>query len=167
MRYVFSLFALSCFYVLVSSGQQVISVTPASNDIDVEQSANVLIVFNVGLNSFTLTNNSIRVIGSQSGIHNSASISFDSISNRLTFDPDIDFKNGEEITVSLTNGIQDKNGNSIVPYSWRFLVKTNHGNSSFVNTQNLTAGSFTRSIVAADFDGNGSNDFCCCKWNIE
>jgi hypothetical protein len=132
--------------------------TPARNALNVLRNANITATFSANINRATLTNGTILVNGSQSGLHTSSNISYDSLTRRVTFDPNNDFAFGEVVTVTLTKGIRSTTGDSLAsPLIWSFTTIVNGGTGVFTQTSTLNADS-SSIVISADFDNDGDLD---------
>ncbi|NOZ61987.1 MAG: T9SS type A sorting domain-containing protein, partial [Calditrichaeota bacterium] len=95
------------------------------NELNVAVTSNIQIQFSENIDAGTIDENTFNVDGSVTGqISGIYAIS----NENVTFDPDNDFKNGEIITITLTSGIKDINGKSLLnPFSWQFIIETENG----------------------------------------
>lgn len=146
------------FSALALSQLAVVSVTPSLNALNVSQNIAPSVTFNAGINSTTLTNSTVRMYGSLSGFH-SSTFSYNSSSYTATIIPNAQFKVGEHVTVTLTRGIRNISGDSLVnSYSWSFTVKTNASSWIFYQSSTIGVGNTPWGVAAADYDGNGTID---------
>lgn len=106
------------------------SVSPKQNETSAGKSDNINITFNQPMNGTTFTSANIKVYGNWSGSI-SAGLAYNSITKILTIDPSDDFKNGEDISVTLTSGIMTTSAMPITPFVYKFTVKTIGGNGLF------------------------------------
>ena len=115
--------------------------TPEQNALNVYRDTDIEVQFAQDIDPSTLTNNTIVVHGSQSGLHTSSNITYDSNAKIMTFDPDGDFFVGERVTISLTDGIQTAESDTFPrAYSWSFTVETLGGKGEFSHKQDLQTG---------------------------
>ncbi len=141
------------------------TVFPSSNSINVNPTSNIQITFNKDVNPATLNNTTIKVIGSQTGIH-TGNITYNNGTFTATFNPNVDFKSGEKITVVLTTGIQNSSNIAMVnPYSWDFIIRTEIASNVFTSPASITTGSGTFSIVTSDIDKDGDMDIVSANLN--
>lgn len=149
---------LSSASIAAAQPPSVTNFTPARNALNVPKSTNITATFSTNINRATLTNATIRVNGSQSGLHTSSNISYDSLTRRVTFDPNNDFAFGEVVTVTLTRGIRSATGDSLAsPLIWSFTTIVNGGTGVFTQTSTVNS-DFNFSVVSADFDNDGDLD---------
>ena len=100
------------FSALALSQATVVSVIPSSNALNISQNIAPSVTFNANINSTTLTNSTVCVYGSLSGFHPST-FSYNSSSYAATITPNVQFKVGELVTVTLTQGIKTISGDSM------------------------------------------------------
>jgi len=135
----------------------VAAVSPVSNARNINKAANLAITFTAPIDSATLTNSTIRVNGSQSGLHRSNNITYDSATKKAIFNPARDFKPGEVVNVTLTPGIKSTSGLALASYIWSFAIQSG-GASVFTNTGDIGVGYLPVSTTIGDFDGDGDLD---------
>jgi len=136
----------------------IVSVTPTRNALNVLQNTTVSITFNTNINSSTLTNNTVRINGSLSGLH-TGTISFNAGTLTATLTPTTPFKLGELVTVMLAQGIKSVTGDSLANgYSWSFTVRTNACSGLFQQSSTVGVGIQPWYLAAADFDKDGAID---------
>ncbi len=130
----------------------IVSTTPPQNALNVADSANIAVKFAYDVNSSTLNNSTIKVNGSQTGLH-TGTFAYDAPSKTVTINPVTDFKPGEIVTVTLTTGIQNTIGDPMEsPFGWSFTVDVEGGSGVFSEKTNYPAGSTPASVFSADFD---------------
>ncbi len=90
-------------------------------------------------------------------------------SNEITFTPDKSLKEGEQISVTITNSIA---GNIVEPYNYSFLVEATAGNGSFSDSDRYSINSdvennyqYTDDLVVADLDNDGDLDLVSANYN--
>ncbi len=146
-------------YSLFSSVSSSISVYPNQNALNVNKSVNITATFSQDINYQTLNNSTIKVNGSQSGLH-SSEITYNSSSRTATINPNTDFRTGELVSVSLTSGITiASSGVPIVPYGWSFNVGVNDGFGTFMISDSVNENQAGYSIAPFDIDNDGDLDF--------
>ena len=111
-------------------------ISHAPTGIDVPMSINVTATFSETVNPSTLNNATVTVEHNNMAIE--GSITYDSPSNTVTFDPACDLNYGETYKVTITDGVQDIARNNM---------------SSNVTWNFTTSGSVTTTIISI---GNGS-----------
>jgi len=118
---------------------QVISATPSNLSSGAECSTNIRVVFSEMMDVSLLTESNITVSGSITGIHD-GSISYDSVTNILTFDPDTEFMLQEDVIMTISGEIADMpgitldgNGNDLSEgsppddYTFSFIINESDG----------------------------------------
>jgi hypothetical protein len=110
------------------------------------------------MNTATLTNNTIRVYGEQSGPHHSV-FTFNTSTNTLTINPDSDFFIGETIGVIVTKGAKSISNDSLsFPLIWQFGIDVTYATTSYVLDTLITAGPTSSGVIFCDFDNDGDPD---------
>jgi fibronectin type 3 domain-containing protein len=147
------------FPALLFAQPTVTSTTPTRNALNVEKDGNIIVTFSQDIDATTLTNSTVRINGSLSGLH-PATFSYNSETYTATINPSNDFKVGDVVKVMLTRGIKSTIGNSLLSaYGWSFTVKTNMSEGIFETPSTISAGgSNPYSIAVGDWNGNGTLD---------
>ncbi|MCH7574689.1 MAG: VCBS repeat-containing protein [Candidatus Marinimicrobia bacterium] len=134
------------------------SPSPGLNALAVDPATDITVVFTENISGSTLNDNTIKVVGSLSGLH-LAGISYDGPSKTATIDPTVDFAIGEKVTVTLTNGVQSLLGDPLPePYSWSFTTAVSSGSGVFGISNSPAAGSQPFGAIPGDFNGDGMLD---------
>lgn len=131
------------------------NVNPPMNAVSVNKSSNITVVFTQPMNASTINNANIKVFGYKTGLL-SAAISYNQISKTLIINPNQDMKIGEEISVTLTNGITTEGGQSITPFVYKFTIQALGGNGIFVKTSGIPIQGGV--LKSGDIDGDGDID---------
>ncbi|MGH7377377.1 MAG: Ig-like domain-containing protein, partial [Candidatus Methylomirabilales bacterium] len=105
-----------------SSSMSILSTTPPAGGQEVPADAVVRVVFSASVNEETLTAESFRVRGSESGTP-AGRITYDDPSRSAAFDPTADFKDGEEVTVELRGSIRGKSGAGLRGHTFSFRIR--------------------------------------------
>lgn len=137
----------------------VVSTSPAQNELNVAISANVLVTFDIDMDPTTINDSTFVVNAWSTGLHQGA-ITYSAPTKTATLDPAGDFDEGEIVTVVLTTGIQSSHG---VPmessYVWSFTTEvSDESPGTFGPAVNYEAGDGPWSIFAADLDEDGDID---------
>ena len=131
---------------------------PHQNAIDVSKSSDITVKFGENMNSSTINSSNIKVYGSLSGYKNCL-ITYDAFQKKAMINPDIDFKTGEDITVTLTSGIQSYSGVSLVPFVYQFTAEATGGTGIFTEVSVIDSTlPYPTSITAGDVDQDGDID---------
>ncbi|MCI0555705.1 MAG: FG-GAP-like repeat-containing protein, partial [Anaerolineae bacterium] len=147
---------------------QVTAIGPTANALNINAAANISISFSsADINPTTLNNNTIKVNGSQSGLHTSSNITYDSSTKTATFNPDNDFLPGEVVNVTLTTEIESpSSGNLVEPYTWSFTIGVNGGSAEFTKTSTISNVNEAGRLTAGDFDRDGDIDLVATNTNF-
>ena len=134
------------------------SVSPNQNALNILRQSTVSASFNREIDSSTLNASTLIVIGALGGKYD-GTINYGSGTQTVSFDPEVDFEYGENVTVILTNGIQATNGqymeNSFV---WSFIVEVNGGSGTFNPATNYDVGQTPTSIFSGNIDNDSDID---------
>ncbi|MEQ8426100.1 MAG: FG-GAP-like repeat-containing protein, partial [Cyclobacteriaceae bacterium] len=87
------------------------STTPGANGTNISPGANLVFNFDQNVNGASVNSNTILITGDQTG-RIAGSFSGGGTST-ITFNPDVDFKSGELIQVSITMGVQSTSGGAL------------------------------------------------------
>jgi hypothetical protein len=138
-----------------TSPVQISSISPAAYANNSSVSSDVVITFNQSMNAGTLNSSTIIVSGSQHGIYAG---SYGHSNGVLTFNPAVDFKAGEVVTVLVTTGVQNPDGAALSsPYQWSFVAAAS-AEGTFGDRQNYTLNGNPNQSVTADMNGDGASD---------
>jgi len=136
----------------------IINLSPHQNAIDVSKSSDITVAFGENMNSSTINNSNIKVYGSLSGYKN-CFITYDAFQKKAIINPDIDFKTGEDISITLTSGIQSYSGISLIPFVYQFTAEATGGTGIFTEVSVIDSTlPYPTSITAGDVDQDGDID---------
>lgn len=142
---------------ITSGSIGILNITPNKNVLNVQASANITVRFNGNMNIATLTNTNIRINGSKSGLH-SALFTYDTTTNTVTINPNIDFKISETVEVTITQRVKSISGDSLIkPLVWRFTIAVLNGFSSFVKDTSFAINNPIGGILC-DVENDGDLD---------
>jgi len=161
------LFALLFFFSvsLFAQVDSVVSTIPLRNTRNVQTNTSISVSFSADVDSSTLTNSTIKINGSLSGLH-TATYSYVSGTKTATLTPIKPFTFGEVVTITLTRGIKSVAGDSLLKnYTWSFTIKSNGGSGTFVQSSTPFVGSSPRSVTTGDFNGDGYLDLAAANLN--
>ena len=136
----------------------IVSTFPSQNSLNVSKSSDILMCFSDDIDASTLSNNTVKITGSQSG-RNTGVFSYDTQLRTVIIDPHNDFKVGETVEVVATTGIKSLSGGMLYKlYKLTYKIKPEGGTSllkeSDKNMPSMTAYSF----ACSDFNGDGNVD---------
>jgi outer membrane protein assembly factor BamB len=141
-----------------SAQPSVTTVIPSPNALNAAPSAALSCTFNADMNMQTVTNHTVRVTGSVSGLH-SCAFSYDAGSRTVMITPDRQFEIGETVVTTVTRGVKNMNGDTLTnSFSWSFTVRTNPASGLFQAASTVNVGDAPWCLTAADFDKDGSID---------
>ncbi len=152
-------FAVNTVSILLNESALLITTTePEQNKLDVSKSTDIAATFNIGVDAATINDTTYVVYGAQSGPHQ-GTINYSSVTSTATFDPSIDFIDGEMIYACLTQEIQALIGVYLRGFVWNFTTEvTTPSDGSFGSPLNFPVGSQPRGMFAGDFDSDGDVD---------
>ena len=134
--------------------------SPAAVASNVALDASITLNFNVAASIASVNANNIRITGKNTGII--AGTFSGGGTSTVVFTPTNDFKHGEEVTVTLTSGLQHNTSNTDIrnPQSFRFSTKSSlpYFSPTFTATEITTAANGAISVFAADLDNDGDID---------
>ncbi|HRG57764.1 MAG TPA: FG-GAP-like repeat-containing protein, partial [Bacteroidia bacterium] len=144
------------------------SVSPLQNDIDINRNSNIDITFNTpmaAISSYTL-GVPIYVWGDKTGLI--SGVWTLPSSNVMRFNPDVNLKPGEIISITVTNGVNGISGcNLTSPYVFSFTVKGAVAPYNFVEQYTYNDGNpSSNKPVVADFNGDNILDVAYMSLNF-
>jgi hypothetical protein len=140
------------------NGGHVASITPANGTLDASASSNIVVIFDENINSGTLTANTVKLVGSVSGVHAWTLSSYVAGTYTATLNPTVDFTPGEVVTVVVTNGVQSSVGIGLEKgYSSQFVVAAGNG-AVFGANADYAAGDQSQAVIMADVNADGFAD---------
>jgi hypothetical protein len=130
--------------------------SPGENALNAPVASSISATFSIDMNSATITPATMIVRGQNTGNH-SGTIAYNPTTRTATFDPTVDFAAGEQVTVTLTSGIQSTLGVPLSPYSWSFTTAAT-GGGQFLPRVDIPCGDSPSDIAVADLNGDGRID---------
>jgi FG-GAP-like repeat/Secretion system C-terminal sorting domain/Bacterial Ig-like domain len=155
------------FSIQIINGQSfaVNSFSPPAQSMNFLPSLEIVINFNTSIDITSFDDTTFQVFGRWSGIHR-GNISVFNDTSSILFTPDKNFFYGEWVTVSLSKGIRNANGDSLSKgFAWNFWTKSLSGTmdlfrSTTISTREPGEGWIqTYGTYAGDFNGDGWSDF--------
>jgi hypothetical protein len=102
----------------------VASTYPLNGATGIAVNSNVSATFSEEMDSTTILSSYFSIVGSGSGNH-TFSLNYDPLSFTVDLDPDINFHNSENVTVTIQNNVTDLAGNMMATdFSWSFSTGT-------------------------------------------
>jgi hypothetical protein len=131
------------------------TIFPLSNLIGINSDTYISATLSQSLNTSTVNTNTFRVRGDQSGFYD-GSFSYPGV-DVLHFDSSVDFKPGELIYVTASNGLQSSLGSSLSPYHWTFTTDVVGGSGSMKSHSSFGGGN-SFGLAVGDLDGDSDLD---------
>jgi gliding motility-associated-like protein len=133
-----------------------ISSNPATNANNIAANSNIILAFDLNVNGATANAANIVISGNQTGL-----IAGDFTgggTSTITFDPTNNFKPGELITITVTDGLLGTGAEIAVPKTFQFTAASQPGSGFFVESTITSTANGASSVHAADVDGDGDID---------
>ena len=145
---------------------QIYSVTPVPNQNIVAANTTITVKFAFDVNTATLSNVTLIVNASLSGPHIST-FNYNSSTKTATITPNIAFKPGDIVTVTLKRGIKSTTGDSLLsPFLWSFTIQASIGAAGkFTQSSTPSVGSSPYSVTSGDFNGDGLLDIAVANYS--
>lgn len=124
------------------------------HSVSVNRSSDINVVFTQNMDASTLTPANIKVNAKYSGVL-PILINFSPENRSMRIDPQIEFKAGEKVYVTLTSGVQTAGDNPITPFTYSFIAAATGGSESFLISDSID---ITGNVKAGDIDGDGDID---------
>lgn len=141
------------------------SASPPPQSMNFLPSVEIVINFNNPIDITSFNDTTFQVWGRWSGVHFGTLIPY-SNNTAVLFTPDENFFYGELVTVSLSKGIKDQQGNYLSSgYSWNFWTRTLLGTMNLTRTSTINVREpgenwiQTYGTYAGDLDRDGWSDF--------
>ena len=156
---------ISNMQIVVGQVFKVSSVSPPAQSMNYLPSLEITINFSDVVDIASFNDTTFQVFGRWSGVHK-GNISTSNNSATILFTPDENFFYGEWVTVSLSKGIKNINGDSLLKgYAWNFWTKSlpasmDLNRTGTISTRDPGEGWIqTYGTYAGDFNGDGWSDF--------
>ncbi len=135
-------------------------IDPTQNELDVPVYANITVAFSTDMDLASFSGGGMAVTGSFSGLVEGSYSYSNGLSNQVVFDPTSDLLEGEQITVTLTWGVESAYGQVLdLPYVRSFGVASFDGSAVFTTITDYPAdGWYPDMIKAADLNSDGHVD---------
>ncbi|MCH8837866.1 MAG: VCBS repeat-containing protein [Candidatus Marinimicrobia bacterium] len=135
----------------------VVATTPRSEETRAIAATSIGISFSADMDISTFADSTFFVWGSISGIH--AGGVFTHGPRTVEFQPTTGFALGEDVRVSLTQGIRSANGTPLVGgYHFQFSVHSLFGEANFLSDSTYAVGPTPAVAATGDLDGDGLSD---------
>jgi hypothetical protein len=130
-----------------------------------QPSLEVVINFNGPIDITSFSDTTFQVWGRWSGVHKGNLVAYNN-NTSLLFTPNDNFFYGEQVTVSLSKGIKDDQGNFLqTGFAWNFWTRTLPGSMDLTRTSTINVREpgegwiQTYGTYAGDLDDDGWSDF--------
>jgi hypothetical protein len=133
------------------------STYPAQNELNIPTNTNIYVTFDMEMETSTLNDTTVIVTGRSTGLH-AGTFSYDYMTETMIFNPNVDFSNGELVTVVLTSDIESSTNVALKPFVWSFTVEADGGGRTFPTRTDYTTGDYPLAVFAADLDDDGDLD---------
>ncbi|MEK7263930.1 MAG: FG-GAP-like repeat-containing protein [Bacteroidota bacterium] len=144
--------------ILKNINAKVTAISPTQNALNVAPSANVQVTFNTALTTSSLNDTSSFIVsGSVSGRHR-GSFAFSGGNTIATFNPTIDFKNGEVVTVNVSSNVKDVTNTSVQSFESGFTIASTTSSGTFATKLDYGTGTNPFSVFISDIDNDGDGD---------
>ena len=136
-------------------------VFPPKNAFNANLDSEIFIYFNEKVNSETITDETIKIHGDQSGFFDYHFQVMDE-GQTVRLETDRPFKIGEKIAISITKEIQSNTGGTLVtPYVWYYTINSEIGDGTYEIVEDFSLGGIDHDPIIsypADFDNDGFPD---------
>jgi hypothetical protein len=157
-KLVISLLLMFTINVVTSFAQEIASVYPGQNALNISKGTNISVTFDQEMDASTINDSTFIVHSLRMGLQ-TGTYSYYSGTNTATFDPDNDFTVGEIVSVVLTTGIENTTGASLAsPYGWSFTIEVDRGSGQFEKRMAYRVGNAPWAIFSSDLDSDGDMD---------
>jgi len=137
---------------------QIVSTSPAQNELHVPISSNISVTFDTDMDETTINGSSFIVNARSTGLHQ-GTITYNNATKTATLDPDNHFQVGDVVTVVMTTDVFSSQGIPLgKSYVWSFTIAVDPGEGTFAPQLVYPVGNVAWSIFAADLDGDGDID---------
>jgi hypothetical protein len=141
------------------------SVSPSPQSMNFLPTLEITINFSSAVDITSINDTTFQVWGRWSGVHKGTISSFNNDTS-IHFTPNENFFYGEQVTVSLSKGIKDTQGNYLqTGFAWNFWTRTVSASMSLERTSTINVRQPGESWIqtygtyAGDLDGDGWSDF--------
>lgn len=148
-----------------SPAPQVSAVSPLPQKIDVAAGSDITVTFTTAIDPQSVNPGTFMIFGRWSGVM-AGNFSFENNNMQVRFTPSENFFAGEYISVSLSRGIKDNNGEPMAAgYAWNYWIRVNAGSIIVYEAGQIPVRQpgegwiQTYGAYAGDLNGDGFSDF--------
>lgn len=163
--YAIMFFALGYLSLSAFTAPQVASVSPLPQVLNAVTNTEIVVTFTAAIDPQTIDSTTFMVFGRWSGVLPGV-FSFENNDTRVRFTPSRNLFAGEYVTVSLSKGIQDNNGQPMVAgYAWSFWTEVQAGSINIHEISQISVRQpgegwiQTYGAYAGDLNGDGFSDY--------
>ena len=148
----------------LKASPSVTHVNPLPNKHNVTSDSIISATFDVDIDSTTLNMNTIKVVGSFTGIY-ACKFKYNASNRTVVITPDSLFKTGEIVSITITRGVKSSSGDSLSsPFLWQFSMLNNKGSGKFLRKIDIGVNNDPSNCVTSDFDNDGNIDIAVSNW---
>jgi len=164
LKLIFSVIVLN-LQLFAQGNLEVTNVMPPPQSLNFLPSLEIVVDFNIPIDITSFNDTTFQVWGRWSGVHKGNLVVYNNNSSILFTTNEIFFY-GEQVTVSLSKGIKDEQGNNLqFGYAWNFWTRTLPGTMNLTRTSTINVRREGESWIqtygtyAGDLDADGWSDF--------
>ena len=141
------------------SQKLIVSELPGQIRLNVPKDTAISVTFGTDMNASTIISNTFKDLASQTGLQ-SGTYSYNVGSRIAAFNIDSDFAPGEILTVILTTGIENSDGDTLTfLFERSFTIEAVSGSGTFIPLQEFhRVNSWSSSAYSIELDGDGDMD---------
>ncbi|MFQ6113474.1 MAG: FG-GAP-like repeat-containing protein, partial [bacterium] len=141
-----------------NNAPQIMDFSPERYSMQNSSTVSVYVQFDVAMDDTTFLPETFLVQGEKTGFH-AGTITYDSTTKTVTFEPLAPFQAGEMVTVVLTQGITNKNGKPLASsFQWSFYIQTSTGTATFELDSAYTTGKGPHFVGIGELNGDSGLD---------
>ena len=113
-------------------------ISPLQNEINVPRNTSVQVTFYNPIDSSSISDTSIFILGDKTGYYNFFhTMIYDTSNNCVGFVlvPTKEFKIGESVSIILTNKIIFEDTSASIKFTWNFTIETKNGTANFTKPE--------------------------------
>jgi hypothetical protein len=153
--------------LMVKQAHNIISTLPHLNDLDADVETDISVKFDKAMSAMSINESSFLIRSQSLGLR-SGSYIYNSSDSTVTFYPAESFKAGEQITVTLTTGLQAYDGTPLdSSFGWSFATSTDTSSGYFSPQAEYSLGNGPGAVFAADIDNDGDFDLLTANYNSD
>ncbi len=153
------IFGLFILFAAPIQAVTVVSTSPTQNQLNVDASAEISVIFDEDMDESTITTSSF-IVYTFPGCHCSGIVTYDYLSRTAIFSPNNDFFSGEIVSVVLTTEIHSGGGTALDDsYIWSFTIDVAGTGTGVLHVDaSYQVGHNPMNVAAGDINGDGYSD---------